>query len=135
VWLATLVWVASVWVVPRESETKRARTVRRVEGTLMVLGGFAFFAYGTDQLFWGEAITGKWLALKMALFGLVPLTALGIGEGMHRLRPALDEISAARLPGRIPAETARAIDLVSAATLALYGLLIAIAFLGATKPL
>jgi hypothetical protein len=135
VWFVTLIWVGFVWLVPRESDAQSARILRRVEGVLMVLLGSAFFAYGTYQLFWGDAITGKWLALKMALFGLVPLTALEVGEGMHRLRPALDEIAASRVPGRVPPEVARAIDLTSAATLVLYGLLIAIAFLGATKPL
>ena len=133
VWAVTLVWVAFVWTVPRESETRRARILRLAEGTLMVLAGAAFLAYGAYQLFLGTEITGKWLALKMALFGLVPLTMLEIGEGMHRMRPALDEISAARLP--IPREIARAIDVASFASLVLYGLLIAAAFIGATKPI
>ena len=133
VWLVTLAWVVFVWAVPRESESTRAQTLRKVEGALMALAGLAFFAYGTYELFWGHDITGRWLALKMALFGLVPLTTIEIGEGMHRLRPALDEISAARKP--IPAGIARAIDIASGASIILYILLIAAAFIGATKPL
>lgn len=133
VWALTAIWVVFVWTVPRESESDGAQRLRKIEGTLMVLAGAAFLIYGTYELFWGEEITGKWLALKMALFGLVPLTTLEIGEGMHRLRPALDEISAARLP--IPTEVAHGIDVASFASLVLYALLIAIAFIGATKPL
>jgi hypothetical protein len=133
VWAVTLLWVAFVWAVPRESETPRAQLLRKVEGTLMVLGGLAFTVYGLDELFIGEQITGKWLALKMAIFGLVPLPSLQIGAAMHRLRPALDELSAARKP--IPVKIARAIDIASAASLALYALLIAAAFIGATKPI
>ena len=132
VWALTFLWLAFVWTVPRESETGRAQQLRKVEGALMVLGGAAFLVYGAYELFWGDGIAAKWLALKMALFGLVPLTTLEIGEGMHRLRPALDEISAARLP--IPPQIARAIDVASFASLVLYALLIAIAFIGATKP-
>jgi len=132
-WLLTVVWVAFVWSVPRESETPNAQMLRKVEGALMVLGGLAFIVYGGYQLFVGDQITGKWLALKMALFGLVPLPALEIGEAMHRLRPALDELSAIRAP--VPAKIARAIDIASVASLILYALLIAAAFIGATKPL
>jgi hypothetical protein len=132
-WLLTVVWVAFVWSVPRESETPNAQKLRKVEGALMVLGGLLFIVYGGYQLFVGDQITGKWLALKMALFGLVPLPALEIGEAMHRLRPALDELSAIRAP--VPAKIARAIDIASVASLILYGLLIAAAFIGATKPL
>ena len=93
----------------------------------------AFVVYGGYQLFVGDQITGKWLALKMALFGLVPLPALEIGEAMHRLRPALDELSATRAP--IPPKIARAIDIASVASIILYALLIAAAFIGATKPI
>ncbi len=132
-WLVTLVWVAFVWTVPRESETDRAQVLRKIEGTLMVFGGLAFVVYGVYQLLWGEQITGKWLALKMALFGLVPLPSLQIGEAMHRLRPALDELSATR--ASVPVRIARAIDIASIASLVLYGLLIAAAFIGATKPI
>lgn len=133
VWLLTAAWVAFVWAVPRESETARAQLLRKVEGAAMVLGGAGFVAYGLYELFEGEEITGKWLALKMAIFGLVPLPALEIGAAMHRLRPALDELSAARKP--IPRRIARAIDLATAASVVLYGLLIASAFIGATKPI
>jgi hypothetical protein len=133
VWAITAVWVVFVWAVPRESETPRAQLLRKIEGTLMVLGGLAFIAYGGYQLYWGDQLTGKWLALKMALFGLVPLPTLEIGEGMHRLRPALDELSATRQP--IPREIGRAIDIASVASIVLYGLLIAAAFIGATKPI
>jgi hypothetical protein len=132
-WLLTVLWVAFVWAVPRESESSNAHLLRKIEGGLMVLGGLAFIVYGGYQLFVGDQITGKWLALKMALFGLVPLPALEIGEAMHRLRPALDELSAIRAP--VPARIARAIDVASVASLILYGLLIAAAFIGATKPL
>jgi len=130
-WLLTVVWVVFVWAVPRESETPNAQVMRKVEGGLMVLGGLFFVAYGGYQLFAGDQITGKWLALKMALFGLVPLPALQIGEAM--LRPALDELSGISAP--IPAKIARAIDIASIASLILYGLLIAAAFIGATKPI
>jgi hypothetical protein len=133
VWLATIAWVAFVWMVPRESETARARMLRKVEGALMAMGGAAFVVYGGYQLFWGDQITGKWLALKMALFGLAPLPSLEIGEAMHRLRPALDELSA--VSGPVPVRIARAIDIASVASLVLYGLLIAAAFIGATKPI
>ena len=132
-WLVTIVWVVFVWVVPRESETPGAQLARKIEGALMVLGGLAFIVYGGYQLFVGDQITGKWLALKMALFGLVPLPALEIGEAMHRLRPALDELSGISAP--IPGKIARAIDIASVASLILYGLLIAAAFVGATKPI
>lgn len=132
-WVATILWVVFVWAVPRESETPGAQLARKVEGTLLVLGGFAFILYGGYQLFVGDQITGKWLALKMALIGLVPLPALEIGEAMHRLRPALDELSATRMP--IPPKIARAIDIASVASLIIYALLIAAAFIGATKPI
>jgi hypothetical protein len=132
-WAATVLWVIFVWAVPRESETPRAQLLRKVEGTLMALGGLAFVVYGGYQLFWGDQITGKWLALKMALFGLVPLPALEIGEAMHRLRPALDELLATRMP--VPPKIARAIDIASVASLVLYALLIAAAFIGSTKPI
>jgi uncharacterized membrane protein len=133
VWALTLLWVVFVWTVPRESDDHRAQALRKLEGALIALAGAAFLVYGTYQLFWGQQVTGKWLALKMALFGLVPLTTLEIAEGMHRMRPALDQISAARLP--IPKEIARGIDVASFASLVLYALLIAIAFIGATKPI
>ena len=132
-WAITVVWVVFVWVVPRESETARAQLLRKIEGTLMVMGGLAFIVYGGYQLFWGDQLTGKWLALKMALFGLIPLPTLEIGEAMHRLRPALDELSASRQP--IPPKISRAIDIASVASLVLYALLIAAAFIGATKPI
>lgn len=133
IWVLTLLWVALIWSVPRESDAASAQLLRKIEGTLMVLAGLAFLSYGTYETFWGDQITGRWLALKMALFGLVPLTTLEIGEGMHRLRPALDEISASRKP--VPVEIARAIDIASVASLILYALLIAIAFIGTTKPI
>jgi hypothetical protein len=133
VWLVTVAWVAFVWVVPRESETDRAHTLRKIEGALMILGGLAFIAYGLYELFIGEGMTGKWLPLKMVIFGFVPLPSLQIGAAMHRLRPALDELSAQRKP--IPANIARAIDIASAASFVLYALLIAAAFIGATKPI
>lgn len=133
VWVVTASWVAFVWTVPRESETVRAHQLRKVEGALMILGGLAFIAYGLYELFIGEEMTGKWLPLKMVIFGFVPLPSLQIGAAMHRLRPALDELSEARKP--IPPNIARAIDIASAASLALYALLIAAAFIGATKPI
>jgi uncharacterized membrane protein len=133
VWALSIVWLVFVWAAPRESETGRAKLLRKIEGTLMALGGLAFLIYGTYQLFAGDQLTARWLALKMALFGLTPLISLEIGASMHRLRPALDEISATRRP--VPPEIARAIDIASLASLLLYGLLIAVAFIGATKPI
>jgi hypothetical protein len=133
VWLVTAAWIVFVWKVPRESETERAHMLRKLEGTLMILGGLAFIAYGLYELFIGDEMTAKWLPLKMVIFGLVPLPSLQIGAAMHRLRPALDELSAQRKP--IPRNIARAIDIASAASLVLYALLIAAAFIGATKPI
>jgi len=139
-WLIGLGWCALHLSALFLKGTPLARRLRQVNVGFEALMGLVFVATGAAILAglapaWLPATdTADWFGLKLLLFGLIFWVVLGIDT---RFQPFTMLLQAG--PGGLTAERERVITRMTNQTMAwallLYGLILAIAFLGKVKPL
>lgn len=132
-WLIALVWLAGIWIQPRNRRTDAAVGLRMAQRVLMVSVAILMLGTAVLSLISGAPIALPWLAGKFALYGLALLIVFGI-EAVTQ-----DVVYAAGDDGRRKAPPIdRAIEhaLPRAATLSLllYACLAAASYLGLVKP-
>ncbi len=81
-----------------------------------------------------EAPVPGWLGLKIALYGLVCLAAIGIERAFLPLIPAMGELAGSGSSAALETRISGAINHALRYVYSLYGLLFLAAFLGVTKP-
>jgi hypothetical protein len=138
-WLMALAWVVGVgWTVLHialviRKGTPLATRLRRVNNAWELIAGGLFVLLGGLSLATGAPVAAGWFALKLLLFGLVFWVILGIDVKFQPFTTLL-RLGPAGLDDAAEADIARATNLTMAWALLLYGLVLAIAFLGKVKP-
>jgi hypothetical protein len=110
-----------------------ARLGRLHLGLQAVLGSLALAA-GVASLAGAGPFAPGWIAAKVALFGLIFACGIGIDHAFRPIVPAFGRLAAEGSTPAIEAEITGAIDGAVHWVLALYALLLAIAFLGTVQP-
>ena len=131
-WLIGLAWALLIIQIgraegghaPRLAAVQTAGLVMVAVG-LVILGGWSLVTDG-PQL-------GRWLAVKVLLFGVIAGLAIGIDRAFKPLGPALGRLAQEGSTDEIEAEISASIDATVRWVYLLYATLVVVAFLGVTK--
>lgn len=133
-WTLTVLWLAlTLALVASEGRPAQAvfATIQRVWLVAVALA----CAMAAAWLLATAATVPGWLAVKIGLYGLVCLAAIGIDRAFLPLLPAMGELAESGSSPALERRIRGAIDHALRYVYALYALLFAAAFLGVTKPL
>jgi hypothetical protein len=133
-WGLTLFWVASIFVIRRNEGTTLARVVDRLRMLSQAIVGLIFVVIGLNSLATGAPLVDIWFADKFLLFGLAYWCAIAIDVCLHPLQAPFLEIGQLGSTPEREEAVARAVSNTVVASLTLYALLGAIAFIGTVKP-
>lgn len=132
-WTVGILWSALHLVVLAWKGTTLARRLLRINQLCeLLLGGF-FIAVGTLSLLGDTPIAADWFALKLLLFGLVFWVVLGIDVVFQPFTMILRMGPEGSTPAK-ERQLTRATNITMVWALLLYGLILAVAFLGTVKP-
>jgi hypothetical protein len=123
IWVAALAWLWLVWQVHWKQGEALGKLLWRIDFALRTAVMAGFVGFGAFCLATGGPIAGRWLAVKMLLFGLIILA--GIVVRILLLAPA----PAAPRPGSGDSQAR-----IRQVVFLIWGLVAVIAFLGVTKP-
>lgn len=132
-WAIGLGWTALHVALVARKGTPLAARLRRVNNAWELVAGALFIAIGALSLATGAPVAAGWFALKLLLFGLVFWVILGIDTRFQPFTTLL-RLGEQGLDDAAEAAITRATNLTMAWALLLYGLVLAIAFLGKVKP-
>jgi hypothetical protein len=132
-WLIGLGWTALHVALVLRKGTPLAARLRRLNNAWELVAGALFIGIGALSLATGAPVAAGWFALKLLLFGLVFWVILGIDTRFQPFTTLL-RLGARGLDDAAEAAITRATNLTMAWALLLYGLVLAIAFLGKVKP-
>lgn len=130
-WLVALVWCVAIVAAYRAPESPLAIRIGKVQTIGLAIGAVAATLWGLSLLNSNDVPT--WVAIKIALFGLVYLLAIGIDV---TFRPVIQLLVAMPDDGGDKAQQAAlssAINLCCAVVLVLYVVVIASSALGALR--
>ncbi|HSN72673.1 MAG TPA: hypothetical protein VLT59_14250, partial [Steroidobacteraceae bacterium] len=134
VWLLAAAWLALTFAIGRHEGTPTGAALMawnlRLQGLLCIL----IVGVGLVSLLGEGPFLTHWLALKVLLFGLIFLCSIMIDVRFRPLMPAFGRLAVEGSKPEIEAVVSSAIDGAIRWVLALYGLLLVIAFLGTVKP-
>lgn len=138
-WLLVLAWTVGIlWsalhlaVLAWKGTTLARRLLRINQLCELLLGGF-FIAVGMLSLLGDTPIAADWFALKLLLFGLVFWVVLGIDVVFQPFTMILRMGPEGSTPAK-ERQLTRATNITMVWALLLYGLILAVAFLGTVKP-
>ena len=126
VWAASLAWLWLVWQVHFKHDEPLGKLFWKIDFGIRALVMAAFVGFGGWCLVTGGPITGRWLAVKILLFGLIILA--GIIVRILLLAPAATA-AAPPAPGARDGKSA-----IRQVVFVIWGLVAVIAFLGVAKP-
>ncbi len=135
IWVLSLGWLSLLWAVRATIGTARGRLLERLDRVVWYLLAVIMTGLGVYALVTGEPVAERWLALKMALYGLMIFSATWIlraadhWEGIFAMVRAGGE-------ERIEGEKRMKKNRLNAgsAAVTLWCLVLLIGFVGATKP-
>jgi hypothetical protein len=130
-----ILWIVTIWVVRRNEGTTLALVADRLRMLSQALVGLIFVVVGLNSLATGAPLEEIWFADKFLLFGLVYWCTIAIDVCLHPLQAPFLEIGQLGSSPEREEAVARAINNTAVASVTLYVLLLAIAFIGAVKPL
>lgn len=133
-WAVAAGWIGLLLALARSEGSERAVRLdaahRLLQGVLaVVIGGL-----GVASLLGAGPFPEGWLALKVLLFGLIFLLGIGIDRQFRPIVPAFGRLAREGSTPEVETVIGRAIDAAIRYVLALYALLVIIAFLGVVKP-
>ena len=135
VWVLSLAWLASIWTVRLTVNLPNGRLIEKYDRFSWYGIGIAMLALGIFALVTGEPIVERWLAVKMALFGVMTLSACWILWAGDQWAPLFDMVRAGG-DQAVEGERLMKINRIHAGSAAatLWFFVLLIAFVGATKP-
>ncbi len=135
VWGLSLAWLASIWTVRLTVNLPNGRIIEKYDRYSWYGVGFVMLALGLYALATGEPIAERWLATKIALFGVMTLSACWILWAGDRWAPLFEMV---RAGGEQAVEGERLMkkNRIQAGSAAgtLWFFVLLIGFVGATKP-
>lgn len=135
VWALSLGWLAMLWIERLAAGTPRERSLGNINRVIWFAVAIAMSALGLYALLTGSPVVERWLATKIALYGLMVLAATWILRAADHWEPIFAMVRAGgalRVEGERRMKRNRINAGSAAATLWLVVLLIG--FLGVAKP-
>lgn len=130
-WVVSSVWIGSIIVAHRWSATELGRRVLLNQRVAFVAGALAMLGWSASLL--GPGGVPDWLALKIGLFGVIFLAAVGIDLAFGPVLAALAAPDISRA-GAADRAYATAMNRCLVTVLLLYVLLLCSSLLGVLKP-
>ena len=134
-WVLSLAWLAALWAGRFAIGTGWDGGLNKVNRALFFLVGYAMIALGVYALITGEPVAERWLAVKIALFGVMSLTATWILSAADRWEPIFEMVRAGG-EEKVEGEKRMKKNRINAGSAAgtLWFVVLVIAFVGSTKP-
>lgn len=132
-WLVALGWIALLLAIGRNEGKALAARLNAIHVALQAVLLVVIGAIGLAAWLGYGPFPGGWFAAKIVLFALIFAAGLGIDFAFRPIGPAFMRLATEGSKSDIEATIGAAVDGAIRYVLALYGLLIAIAFLGITK--
>jgi len=135
IWVLSLGWLSMLWVERLTIGTSREHALNKINRVLWFLTAFAMTGLGVYVLTTGNLISDTWLGVKIALYGLMVLSATWILRAADQWEPIFDMVRAGG-EQRIEGEKRMKKNRINAGSAAgtLWFVVLLIAFIGATKP-
>lgn len=132
-WSVSVGWIMLLFAIGRHEGTPRGESLSRLNLALQAVLLVVVGALGVGAVLGFGPLPGGWFGLKILLFALIFALGIGIDFAFRPIVPAFARLAAEGSQPDIERDIGRAIDGTVRYVLALYALLIAIAFLGVTK--
>lgn len=133
IWVIGLMWLAVVWLQPRNLRSSAAVGLRAVQRVVMVVVALVMAGSGILSLLSGEPIAASWLAGKFILYGIALLLTFGSEMFTQDLLYAIDPDERHQRPA-LDVVLERAIMPVTILAILLYACLATAAYLGVAQP-
>jgi hypothetical protein len=133
-WTLTGLWLALTLALAASEGKPRQAVLAAVQRVWLIAVALAC-AVAATWLLAGTAAVPGWLALKIGLYGLVCLAAIGIDRAFVPLIPAMGELAESGSSPGLERRIRGAIDHALRYVYGLYALLLLAGFLGVVKPL
>jgi hypothetical protein len=135
IWVLSLAWLAMLWVEKFSIGTPRESSMNRINRVLWFAVAAAMTVLGIYALIYGAPVSQGWLALKLALYGLMVLAATWILRAADHWEPIFEMV---RAGGERAVEGERRMKRnrinAGSAAVTLWCVVLLIAFVGSTKP-
>jgi hypothetical protein len=132
-WLIAIAWIALLFLIGKHEGTPRGAQLGQIN---LVLQGALFLVLatlGATALLGFGPLPGGWFGAKVLLFAVIFAASIGIDIAFRPIGPAFAELAARGSEPQIEQSISQAVDGAIRYVLLLYGLIVAIAFLGVTK--
>jgi hypothetical protein len=132
-WAVSAAWIALLIALGRYEGKPLADTLNRVHLGFQALMLVVIVGVGAASIAGLGPLPGGWLAAKVLLFGLIFACGIGIDFAFRPIGPAFVRLATEGSKPDIEAAIGSAVDGAIRFVLALYALIVVIAFLGVTK--
>jgi hypothetical protein len=133
-WIIGLGWLALLYAMYKAEGTPRQAKLAGANLALQGVLGVVMIGLGAASLAGSGPFTQDWLAWKVLLFGLIFPCAIMIDVEFRPMGPAFARLATEGSTPEIEAVISRTVDRAIVWVLAIYALVVAIAFLGAVQP-
>jgi len=135
VWVLSLAWLAMLWAGRFSIGTPYEENLNTMNRVLFLVIAFVMTALGVYALILGQPVAAPWLAMKLALYGLMALAATWILRAADHWEPIFEMVRAGG-EQRVEGEKRMKKNRINAGSAAgtLWLVVLLIAFLGSTKP-
>ena len=133
-WTVAAGWIALLFAIGRNEGRPLAETLNRVHLAFQALMFLGMAYLGIQALRGDGPLPGGRFGAKILLFSLIFAMGIGIDFAFRPIVPAFTRLATEGSKPEIEAAIGRAVDGAIRYVLGLYALLVAIAFLGVTKP-
>lgn len=133
-WAVAIAWIGLLVALGKSQGTPRGEQLNRIHLLFQAVALLALGAIGLWSWLGAGPFQGGWLAAKVTLFAAIFAMGIGIDYAFRPIGPAFMRLATEGSKPDIEAAIATSVDGAIRYVLALYALLVVIAFLGVTKP-
>ena len=133
-WALAAYWLVTLIIMKRTAGTDLAINLGRLRSVSYVIVGLIFVVIGLNSLATGAPLEETWYATKLLLYGLVFWTAVAIDICLQPFQVPFMEIGQQGSEPEREEAVSRAVGNTLVASVVLYMLIAAIAFIGKVKP-
>jgi hypothetical protein len=133
-WIIAVAWIVLLVQLGKAQGTPRGELLNRIHLTFQAIMLLVLGAIGIWSWLGAGPFQGGWLAAKVTLFALIFAMGIGIDFAFRPIGPAFMRLATEGSKPDIEAAIGSSVDGAIRYVLALYALLVVIAFLGVTKP-
>jgi len=133
-WIVGFLWLALLYALYKAEGTPRHAVYAAFNLVLQALLSVGMIGLGVASLLGSGPFPAGWLAAKVLLFGLVFVCSIMIDIEFRPMAPAFARLASEGSTVEVEAVIRRSVDRAVVWVVAIYVLLLSIAFLGSVKP-